>query len=386
MAPRRVFISSVMRGFEAERAAARAAVVSLRQEPVMAEDFGAKPYSPEVACLEGVRASDIYVGLFGSRYGSLTPSERSVTGEEFLEARRLGLPILCFEQQGTKESEQEAFLKRVKDYSEGYVVESFRTPEELTPKVVQALYDHIAQPGVATLDSSGAAARLERHQWGSRRPPNYGTWFGVVLFPARQGESYLPPTDLGLKELQDQLLQPALFGPAKLFRLEHGIAPEEGDEYITFRQPPDAHAASAILEVHSDGTLVYGKAIDTNRTRDHSLVRLYVIDEDEVLTALTAFTAYAHQFYAQLPRGPVISSLYLGMSITGIQHKQFGRHPAADPSGMSIPMHQLEDPLRVPRQPLQAARAELADAPKLGQRATELIARTFRLAKAYYSG
>ena len=48
----RVFISSVMRDFESERAAIRTAVESLRLIPVMAETFGAKPFSPRLACLD----------------------------------------------------------------------------------------------------------------------------------------------------------------------------------------------------------------------------------------------------------------------------------------------------------------------------------------------
>ncbi len=61
----KVFVSSVMEGFAEERKTARSAVESLSMEPVMAEDFSAKPFSPQEACLEGVRTSDIYVGILG---------------------------------------------------------------------------------------------------------------------------------------------------------------------------------------------------------------------------------------------------------------------------------------------------------------------------------
>src|SRR4051794_2978374 len=98
-----IFISSVMRDFGDVRLAARQAVESLRQHPVMAEDFGAQPHSSQTACLEGVRASEVYVGIYGGRYGSVARSGVSATEEEFNEARRRGLPILCFEQGGPKE-------------------------------------------------------------------------------------------------------------------------------------------------------------------------------------------------------------------------------------------------------------------------------------------
>ena len=98
----RVFISSVMRDFGHVRSAAREAISSLRQQPVMAEDFGAQPVSSQTACLDGVRSSDIYVGIFGERYGYVAKSGLSATEEEFDEARKQGLPILCFEQQETE--------------------------------------------------------------------------------------------------------------------------------------------------------------------------------------------------------------------------------------------------------------------------------------------
>lgn len=47
----KIFISSLIGGFEVYRAAARDAVTQLGYEPVMAENFPAQPNSPQVACL-----------------------------------------------------------------------------------------------------------------------------------------------------------------------------------------------------------------------------------------------------------------------------------------------------------------------------------------------
>ena len=65
----KVFISSLVSGFGPFRAAARRAVETLRHTPVMAEDFGAMPSSPQVACLQGVRQSDIVVLVLAKGYG-----------------------------------------------------------------------------------------------------------------------------------------------------------------------------------------------------------------------------------------------------------------------------------------------------------------------------
>jgi Domain of unknown function (DUF4062) len=51
----KVFISSLISGIEPICAAARNAVTALGHQPIMAEGFGARPHSPQVACLDGVR-------------------------------------------------------------------------------------------------------------------------------------------------------------------------------------------------------------------------------------------------------------------------------------------------------------------------------------------
>ena len=143
MLPRRVFLSSVIRGFTAERRAAREAVELLRQRPIMAEDFGAQPVSPRRACLEAVRTSDVFVAIFGARYGSVIPSSGiSVSEEEFLEARRLGKDMLCFVQVGVRpEAPQTVLLRRVQDYESGFLTARFESPSVLKDQLIRSLGD-----------------------------------------------------------------------------------------------------------------------------------------------------------------------------------------------------------------------------------------------------
>jgi hypothetical protein len=389
MPTRRIFISSVMRDFGAERAAARDAVRSLRQEPVMAEDFGAQPFSSQTACLEGVRSSDLYVGIFGPRYGFVAPSSGlSATEEEFHEARRRGLPILCFEKKGSKEPAQEAFLAQIKAYETGYAFAFFESPEELKLEVVKAVHDLIGTQGVSMLDPTGATTHLERCAWGSRRPGQYGTWLGAALFPGRQGENYLDVLAFGQKDLRDRFLMPARFGPGTLFAQELGVQTSEEGDALVFRQGDDHRqdaAPVATLEIHADGTLVYGTELGREKKGSFSTVTGFVIDEEGVERLLTAFAHYTNQFYQSLPRGEVITSLYLGVSLTGIQMKSFGRLPTGPVQGVSMPMHGLSDPLKVPDAPLRLSRADLADPTGLSKKVTGHIARAFRQANAYFT-
>jgi len=82
-------------GMEAERGAVKRAVERLGHAPIMAEDFGARSSSPQVACLGGVRESDLVILVLGSRYGVPQAGGVSATHEEILEARNRK-PILVF--------------------------------------------------------------------------------------------------------------------------------------------------------------------------------------------------------------------------------------------------------------------------------------------------
>lgn len=97
----KIFISSLISGFEPYREAVKSAILTLRHQPVMAEDFGAQPNSPQIACLQGLRSADMVILVLGHRYGYPQGSSGvSPTHEEFLEAQPRK-PILVFVQDGS---------------------------------------------------------------------------------------------------------------------------------------------------------------------------------------------------------------------------------------------------------------------------------------------
>lgn len=94
---RRVFVSSLIGGMGAERASVRQAIKAVGAVPVMfEEDLGAQDISAEQAYLSGVRTSEIYVGMFGPRYGMRMPDGNSATHAELLEAEREGLRLCLY--------------------------------------------------------------------------------------------------------------------------------------------------------------------------------------------------------------------------------------------------------------------------------------------------
>ncbi len=103
---RSVFISSVMDELAAERRAVAAIAEELGMHAVLFEDLGGRDESAETAYLAGVAQAEIYIGLIGARYGTMQPSGRSPTHEEYLQACGLGRRISvwsrepCAERQG----------------------------------------------------------------------------------------------------------------------------------------------------------------------------------------------------------------------------------------------------------------------------------------------
>lgn len=93
-----VFLSSTWQDLADIRdVAARAIALMDGHHCIRMESFGARDHSSLDACLQKVAESDIYVGVFGHRYGSCPAgSTVSFTEAEYEEAVRLNRPRLVF--------------------------------------------------------------------------------------------------------------------------------------------------------------------------------------------------------------------------------------------------------------------------------------------------
>ncbi|MEB3259197.1 MAG: DUF4062 domain-containing protein, partial [Cyanobacteriota bacterium] len=118
-------------------------------------DFAAVDQSPASLCIEKVRDCDVYVGIFGLRYGSPVRDrpEVSYTELEFDTATERGLPRLVFLVDGDSSElvglparalidreygdRQDAFLQRVCD--SGLTLQRFRNPDQLALLVERSL-------------------------------------------------------------------------------------------------------------------------------------------------------------------------------------------------------------------------------------------------------
>lgn len=117
-------------------------------------DFAASDQAPASVCIDKVKGSDVYIGIYGLRYGSPVRDqpEVSYTELEFNIATEMGIPRLVFLLDGNSEdhglpvkalidreygARQDAFLNRVKEA--GLTLQRFRNPDDLKGQVERSL-------------------------------------------------------------------------------------------------------------------------------------------------------------------------------------------------------------------------------------------------------
>src|SRR5207302_2895554 len=134
----RVFISSVMGGFEPYRTAARNGVIDAGMKPILIEDFPSLDVSSRTACLDLVQSSDVYLVVIGDRPGA-SPLGKPVVEEEFEEARRRKLPRIMFLQNVARDVETEDLARRLTDFVAGRLRKTFDAADDLRLAVRNSL-------------------------------------------------------------------------------------------------------------------------------------------------------------------------------------------------------------------------------------------------------
>jgi hypothetical protein len=156
-----VMLSSTTRDLPEHREKATRAILRAEMHPVAMEHLTASVHPPLEVSLKLVEAAEVYVGVFGMRYGyvpnhPLNPDKRSITELEFRHAVALGKVILIFmmdkDHPGPKAGDEAAFfeqetdgktkLKALKEeLGRDYTVAFFTSPEDLQAHIIQALRD-----------------------------------------------------------------------------------------------------------------------------------------------------------------------------------------------------------------------------------------------------
>ncbi|MBI1278254.1 MAG: DUF4062 domain-containing protein [Anaerolineaceae bacterium] len=155
-----VMISSTVLDLPIHRAMVGNAVIGCRMLPRMMETLGASPDDAIDASLKLVNEANIYIGIFGNRYGYIpdspkNPSKLSVTELEYRRAFARKIPILIYlmsDSHAASNTSDETLRsislsldddKKLRSLKEElktkHVVAFFNSPEELAKQVTQSL-------------------------------------------------------------------------------------------------------------------------------------------------------------------------------------------------------------------------------------------------------
>lgn len=252
---RTVFVSSAIRGYEAEREAARRAIESLRLVPVMAETLGAAAGSPRKALFDEVAEADVYLLLILPRYGEPDDRGRSPTEQEFERALRRRRPIVALVQEGELEPEQQEFVSRVRGkWGDGRLTGWFSGPADLQEAVVRGLTNLRRSLEAGGEDLPAAQARAVELAHGEIRGGSYSSacQARVAFAPAMKTEL------LDALALEDETVQRVLSDAARQTDLvphSIGLEPSVSREGIRLRGKHPQNWESVELVVYPDGAL-----------------------------------------------------------------------------------------------------------------------------------
>ena len=357
----KIFISSLIGGFETFRAAARAAVKTLRHDAIMAEDFAASPNSPQIACLKGVREADIVVLILGERYGvAQSSSGLSPTHEEFLEARGKK-PILAFVQNGVKpDAQQSNFLKDVQAWQSGLFRSGFDGANDLNSEIIRAIHEYQLAHAAAPLD----IARLEEKSkkllnlQSGRESGRPVIKMAIVSGPSQQ---ILRPAQIESAALKEKLHKYALFGEDKLFDPSDGVSFDIDESALIVEQKGGAR-----IQIDEEGSLLFRQPVDQPKRRERVGFMLAIIQE-AVLEQLSRILGYASWALDEIDPTHRVTHFGIATILDSSSYLGWRTQAEQDASPNSGQVHMNHDDSRAPvcvnrpRAAIRLDRQELAE-------------------------
>lgn len=332
----RIFISSLISGFEAQRAAARRAVTTLRHEPVMAEEFSAQPNSSQIACMQGLRGSDMVVLILGEGYGFVPAgTDLSATHQEYREARETK-PVLAFVQQGISPGPQQAsFIAEVQAWEGGLFRGGFRTPDDLLEGVIRALHDVTLTNATAPVDEQEMTARATAMLPPESRNQVSTAMLDIVVVGGPR-QHVLRPVELEDPGLAERLEQAALYGDSRLFDRATGTTSGLDGADLVLRQE-----SGATIRLTEQGAVLLRLPLDEPRgggSRNFDPTRGMVVVEETVRERLGVMIDYAAGVIGRIDPTQRLTHLVVAVRLSGVEHRGWRTRAqnASNPNSVQI--------------------------------------------------
>jgi len=351
----KVFISSLITGMEAERAAVKRAVTTLRHEAVMAEDFPAQPNSPQVACLTGLRQSDLVILIMGGRYGTKQASGLSATHEEVREA--LGnKSLMVFMKSGQElEDDQQALVDELGNWEGGLLRAHFESTQELSEKVTQAIHDHDLATAVGPFNPEGLLTRALSLFSDDRSHRTSGNALEVALALGPE-QSVLRPAQIDAATLGEQIKQQAMFANPRILSSEQGArASVQGDTLVLLQERHGQ--ADASIKLWPTGDLLLRLPIPPAPGGMGSMVLL----EEEIKARLTASLTFSQWLLSHIDPTQRLTHFVVAVRIVGNEGATWRTNAEhqQNPQSMSVSMRWGKQPSPVTLRPAYRQRTVL---------------------------
>lgn len=305
----KVFISSVIHGYGHYRDGVAEIIKELDYVAIRSEDFPAQPNTPQQACLQAVRESDVMVLLLGAKYGTIQQSDLSATQEEYEEAECFGKPVLVFVELNTDpDQRQKQFIDQFRSWYSGKLLDYFSNLSDLKCKVKRSLiqlYQSIASP---EFDSNALVKRAERLIGGDITYREPLLLFSLVGSPNNQ---IIHPAVLNDLYFQQQIEQYAK-------KKEHSVlkSNEKTNKYIREKWLI-LQQVSANIQLSQDGEIVVSKNLMENQDYRDGLP---VIIKERVSEHILGILQFCANTLDKIDSAKSISRMIVSVRITGNQY------------------------------------------------------------------
>ena len=309
----------------------------------MAEDFVSQANSPQVACLQGLRSSELVVLMLGARYGSPQPgSGLSPTHEEFMEVRGRK-PILLFVEEGVDyEPKQRALVTEAQGWEGGLFREGFKSADDLRSLITKAIHRHELAHAAAPLDLPSLAAAASALLVSSGREGRSGSPMLRLAFASGPRARVLRPAQLEAEEIADAIQQQAMFGSApRLFDKAGAVERGIDGESLVIRQE-----SGALVRLNENADIELRLPLERHPERGGMGSFMMGIIEESVLRELRLGIGFADWLLDKVDGTRRLTHVGLGARIEAANYMGWRTQAEQDASPSTGSMRMAEPPMQ----------------------------------------
>lgn len=377
---RRVFISSVMEGFEDIREAARQGITNSGAEAVLIEDFLAADSSPRNACLDGVRSSDALLLIIGKRGGWVAPSGNLVVEEEYNEARRCKLPTFLFVQNISHDDTASDLKKRLSDYIDGKLRATFDGSEDLPEKIRSVFVPYVERLTMQPRDTSEIQSFLISSEHTSQSSVRVRT--AVIIERSEV-----------IEEIASAANAKAIYRIGfdhGLFSMEFAVRHREGADFLILEQYEGDRQGTVrdSITLSERGSIFIESSLDLRDLSNRNEGSNYFLESMVIDTALmerrvAAALDFCGGVFDKFDPFVRFARYFTNVSLLNYGGKLTERNPQPR-SSISIPMYADSEPVIAYDQPLLILRDDLRNSGPTANQAVTRIERRINASRQNY--